>query len=128
MTESNPLPADPLHGQPHEIVERDGVRYTLLGTAHVSRASVEAVLARAIDAGAGDPDQLDQVQWALLDNAVVYGGRTAVDVAVPLIPAVIGGLTGQDAVIDFPQQGRPEDLRFAGNAHRFQKTQGGCPQ
>lgn len=29
--------------QPHEIVERDGVRYTLLGTAHVSRASVEAV-------------------------------------------------------------------------------------
>ncbi len=29
--------------QPHAIVERDGVRYTLLGTAHVSRASVEAV-------------------------------------------------------------------------------------
>ena len=36
MTESNPLPADPLHGQPHEIVERDGVRYTLLGTAITS--------------------------------------------------------------------------------------------
>ena len=45
MTESNPLPADPLHGQPHEIVERDGVRYTLLGTAHVSRASIDAVRA-----------------------------------------------------------------------------------
>ncbi|WP_460823399.1 TraB/GumN family protein [Lysobacter olei] len=30
--------------QPHEIVERDGVRYTLLGTAHVSRASVDAVV------------------------------------------------------------------------------------
>src|SRR5690606_16170227 len=29
--------------QPHAIVERDGVRYTLLGTAHVSHASVEAV-------------------------------------------------------------------------------------
>jgi pheromone shutdown-related protein TraB len=29
--------------QPHAIVERDGVRYTLLGTAHVSLASVEAV-------------------------------------------------------------------------------------
>ena len=29
--------------QPQAIVERDGVRYTLLGTAHVSRASVEAV-------------------------------------------------------------------------------------
>jgi len=34
-----------LEGQPHRIVERDGVRYTLLGTAHVSRASVEAVQA-----------------------------------------------------------------------------------
>lgn len=29
--------------QPHAIVERDGVRFTLLGTAHVSRESVEAV-------------------------------------------------------------------------------------
>lgn len=29
-----------------------------------------------------DPDQLDQVLWALLDNAVVYGGRTAVEVDV----------------------------------------------
>jgi len=34
---------DGLQGQPHAIVERDGVRYTLLGTAHVSQASVEAV-------------------------------------------------------------------------------------
>jgi pheromone shutdown-related protein TraB len=32
-----------LAAQPHAIVERDGVRYTLLGTAHVSRASVDAV-------------------------------------------------------------------------------------
>jgi len=32
-----------IDGQPHAIVERDGVRYTLLGTAHVSRASLEAV-------------------------------------------------------------------------------------
>ncbi len=30
-------------GQPVRIVQRDGVRYTLLGTAHVSHASVEAV-------------------------------------------------------------------------------------
>ncbi|MEO6102296.1 MAG: TraB/GumN family protein [Pseudoxanthomonas sp.] len=46
MTETLPLPsADPLAGQPHQIVERDGVRYTLLGTAHVSRASVDAVVA-----------------------------------------------------------------------------------
>jgi len=32
-----------LRSQPHTIVERDGVRYTLLGTAHVSQASVDAV-------------------------------------------------------------------------------------
>jgi signal transduction histidine kinase/HAMP domain-containing protein len=29
-----------------------------------------------------DADQLDQVLWALLDNAVVYGGRTPIDVTV----------------------------------------------
>ena len=31
--------------QPIKIVERDGVRYTLLGTAHISQASVNAVRA-----------------------------------------------------------------------------------
>lgn len=39
--------------QPHAIVERDGVRYTLLGTAHVSQASVEAVR-DAVGSGAFD--------------------------------------------------------------------------
>lgn len=39
--------------QPHAIVERDGIRYTLLGTAHVSQASVEAVR-DAIGSGAFD--------------------------------------------------------------------------
>lgn len=39
------------HGQPYAIVERDGVRYTLLGTAHVSRESVDAV--REAIAGGG---------------------------------------------------------------------------
>lgn len=39
--------------QPHKVVERDGVRYTLLGTAHVSRTSVEAVEA-AIASGEFD--------------------------------------------------------------------------
>lgn len=39
---ANELPAG-LAGQPHAIVERDGVRYTLLGTAHVSQASIDAV-------------------------------------------------------------------------------------
>jgi pheromone shutdown-related protein TraB len=34
---------DPLHGQPLVEIERDGRHYTLLGTAHVSKASVAAV-------------------------------------------------------------------------------------
>lgn len=40
-------------GQPIVELERDGVRYTLLGTAHVSKASIDAVLA-AIDSGRFD--------------------------------------------------------------------------
>ena len=36
---------DFLLDQPHAIIERDGVRFTLLGTAHVSKASVDAVVA-----------------------------------------------------------------------------------
>ncbi|MEF9979768.1 MAG: conjugal transfer protein TraB, partial [Thermomonas sp.] len=51
MTETFPETGDDLFaGQPVRIVERDGVRYTLLGTAHVSHASVEAV-EKAIDSG-----------------------------------------------------------------------------
>ncbi|QDW65708.1 TraB/GumN family protein [Luteimonas granuli] len=48
-----PAPASHEHlaGQPHAIVERDGVRYTLLGTAHVSRASVDAVQAAIASGG-----------------------------------------------------------------------------
>ena len=38
-----PGAAGALHDQPHLVVERDGVIYTLLGTAHVSRASIDAV-------------------------------------------------------------------------------------
>ncbi len=58
MTESTAVAstesaAAALAGQPHAIVERDGVRYTLLGTAHVSRTSVECVRA-AIASGAYD--------------------------------------------------------------------------
>ena len=49
----NTPPANPLHDQPHIIVERDGVRYTLLGTAHVSKASVDAVQA-TVASGAFD--------------------------------------------------------------------------
>ncbi|KGM57664.1 TraB family protein [Lysobacter arseniciresistens ZS79] len=86
MDEGNAAPV--LDGQPHAIVERDGVRYTLLGTAHVSQASVDAV--RTAIAGGGydavaveldeprlqaltDPDalaRLDLIQ-------VIRTGRTA---------------------------------------------------
>src|SRR3954471_3603541 len=50
-----PSPAfgQPIADQPSASVERDGVRYTLLGTAHVSKASVDAVRA-AIASGAYD--------------------------------------------------------------------------
>ncbi|MCD9088821.1 TraB/GumN family protein [Stenotrophomonas sp. SY1] len=45
--------SDLLAGQPVRIIERDGVRYTLLGTAHVSQASVQAV-EQAISSGQFD--------------------------------------------------------------------------
>ena len=62
-------PASPLAGQPHAIVERDGVRYTLLGTAHVSRASVDAVQA-AIAGGEYDTVavELDAQRLAALSD------------------------------------------------------------
>ena len=50
---SEPTSSAPIAEQPTVIVERDGVRYTLLGTAHVSKASVEAVRA-AIASGVYD--------------------------------------------------------------------------
>ncbi|WP_447939653.1 TraB/GumN family protein [Pseudoxanthomonas mexicana] len=54
MTDTNTA-SDPLQGQPYEIVDRDGVRFTLLGTAHVSRASVDAVRAAV---ASGDYDSV----------------------------------------------------------------------
>jgi len=55
MTDTPDIPAslNSLTGQPTVLVERDGVRYTLLGTAHVSKASVDAVRG-AIASGAFD--------------------------------------------------------------------------
>ncbi|HTV85998.1 MAG TPA: TraB/GumN family protein [Dyella sp.] len=43
VTETDPLVLSDLHDQPIERVQRDGVEYVVLGTAHVSRSSVEAV-------------------------------------------------------------------------------------
>ena len=74
--------------QPHAIVERDGVRFTLLGTAHVSRASLDAVRA-AIDSGDFDTVavELDPQRFQSLTDPdalarldlvqVIRSGRTA---------------------------------------------------
>ncbi|WP_119718263.1 TraB/GumN family protein [Cognatilysobacter tabacisoli] len=87
MSDARPIDAV-LADQPHAIVERDGVRYTLLGTAHVSLASVEAVR-DAIASGAFDtvaveldPQRLqalsDPDALARLDLVqVIRTGRTA---------------------------------------------------
>ncbi|WP_330946068.1 TraB/GumN family protein [Thermomonas sp. LB-4] len=53
MTEAPVHDAVGYAGQPVIEIERDGVHYTLLGTAHVSKASIEAVNA-AIDSGRFD--------------------------------------------------------------------------
>ena len=90
MTEHNSAVADTLNrsGQPYRIVERDGVRYTLLGTAHVSLASVAAVretiengrydaVAVELDAqrlqAISDPDALGQLDLV----QVIRKGRVA---------------------------------------------------
>lgn len=88
MTEAIAENPDVLQGQPHAIVERDGVRYTLLGTAHVSQASVEAVreaiASDAYDAIAVELDEprlqalTDPDALAKLDLVqVIRSGRTA---------------------------------------------------
>lgn len=68
MTDSTP--ALDHAGQPVIELERDGVHYTLLGTAHVSRASIDAVLA-AIDSGRFDAVavELDEQRHKALTQA-----------------------------------------------------------
>lgn len=53
MTESTAQDGTSYAGQPVVELERDGVHYTLLGTAHVSKASIDAVNT-AIDSGRFD--------------------------------------------------------------------------
>ena len=69
MTDALPPASAGFAGQPVIEVERDGVHYTLLGTAHVSRASIDAVLA-AIDTGRFDAVavELDQQRHAALTS------------------------------------------------------------
>ena len=83
------LISDLLVGQPAELVKRGGVRYTVLGTAHVSRASAEAVerliRSSAFDAVAIELDKnryaslTDPERWAKLDLfQVIRSGRAGV--------------------------------------------------
>lgn len=67
-TESSNAP-DAFAGQPIVEVERDGVHYTLLGTAHVSKTSIDAVMA-AIDTGRFDAIavELDEQRHKALTN------------------------------------------------------------
>lgn len=67
--------------QPHAIVERDGVRYTLLGTAHVSRISVDAV-EDAIGSGAFDAVavELDPQRLQAISDPDALGKLNLVDV------------------------------------------------
>ena len=53
MSTESSTATDAFAGQPIVELERDGVRYTLLGTAHVSKTSIDAVMA-AIDSGRFD--------------------------------------------------------------------------
>lgn len=87
MTDAGAGAAD-WRGQPHAIVERDGTRFTLLGTAHVSRSSLDAVRG-AIDSGAFDTVavELDPQRFQSLTDPdalarldlvqVIRSGRTA---------------------------------------------------
>ncbi|WP_449466452.1 TraB/GumN family protein [Stenotrophomonas humi] len=70
-----------LAGQPVRIVERDGVRYTLLGTAHVSQASVQAV-EQAIGSGQFDAVavELDPQRLQALTNPNALAQLDLVDV------------------------------------------------
>jgi pheromone shutdown-related protein TraB len=83
MTQTTPAPGAKfdLAGQPHAIVERGGVRYTLLGTAHVSRASVDAVRAAI---ATGDYDaiavELDEQRLAAMTDPESLGRMDLVKV------------------------------------------------
>ncbi len=69
MSSTPETTADVFAGQPIVEVERDGVRYTLLGTAHVSKTSIDAVRA-AIDSGRFDAVavELDEQRHKALTN------------------------------------------------------------
>ncbi len=69
MTDESTTTTDAFAGQPIVEIERDGVHYTLLGTAHVSKTSIDAVR-MAIDSGRFDAIavELDEQRHKALTN------------------------------------------------------------
>ena len=69
LTETISTPPSALDGQPIEVLERDGVRYTILGTAHVSKASADAVQ-ELIETGSFDAVaiELDKNRYTSISN------------------------------------------------------------
>lgn len=99
-------PSSLLAGQPLMQIERDGVRYTLLGTAHISQASVDAVTAilgeRHFDAVAVElcenrrlamiePDRLQQMDLL----AVLRDGKAGLVAAQLLLASYQARLAAQ---------------------------------
>ena len=121
MTEPTAGAAD-WREQPHAVVERDGTRFTLLGTAHVSRSSLDAVRG-AIDSGAFDTvaveldpqrfqSMTDPDALARLDLVqVIRSGRTALFVSMGYTIG-IDGMDDEEAApilrTLFEHQARPE--------------------
>ena len=137
MTDATPAPASTrtidavLANQPHAIVERDGVRYTLLGTAHVSHESVQAVrdaiatdtfdaVAVELDAmrlqALTDPDALAQMDLGkvIRDGRVpVFAANLALASYQRRLAAQLGidpGAELKAAVIDARERGLPVQL------------------
>lgn len=117
--------------QPHQVVERDGVRYTLLGTAHVSHSSVEAV--RDAIAGGGfdavaveldaqrlqaltDPDalaRLDLVQVIRNGKTALFAANLALAAYQRRLAEQLGVQPGAElkqAVLDARERGLPVEL------------------
>ena len=77
-----------------EALGADDVPFTLVDSSHGWLAVADA-------------DQIDQVLWALLDNAVKYGGRGPIDVGVAADP---GASTLRLTITDHGPGVRQEDL------------------
>jgi pheromone shutdown-related protein TraB len=129
--ETTATPENFLATQPHAIVERDGVRYTLLGTAHVSRASVEAVK-EAVGSGRfdavaveldpprlqalTDPDalaKLDLIQVIRQGRVAMFAANLALSAYQRRLAEQLGiepGAELKQAVLEARQRGLPVHL------------------